>query len=223
LVFCLALALLPVSGAQPGATLAPITLYTQFHQQPPPALLESLQTEVQSIMAPMGLNFQWLSLSTSDGKKVAVELAVINFKGRCDVAGLVAHDSNPGALGWTHMSDGAILPFADVDCSAVRSFLQKELLFIRPQDREQVLGRALGRVLAHELYHIFANSTGPALRRFPVSIPGIHGADQQQSTRRSVQRAGSLKHRGSGTGPPVGNASHIMVEMNDHSLAVSAL
>lgn len=197
LVFCLALALLPVSGAQPGATLAPITLYTQFHQQPPPALLESLQTEVQSIMAPMGLNFQWLSLSTSDGKKVAVELAVINFKGRCDVAGLVAHDSNPGALGWTHMSDGAILPFADVDCSAVRSFIQRELLETRVESRAQAFGRALGRVLAHELYHIFANTTrhgAQGVGREFYSVHDLLSAGFQFQARESMALIHSKAH-----------------------------
>jgi len=159
LLFCLVLAVLPVWGGQLGARLVPIALYTQFQSQPPAAMLESLQAEVQSIMAPMGLNFLWLNLAASDGKQVSVELAVINFKGRCDVAGLTPHDSNPGPLGWTHMSDGVILPFADVDCSAVRGFVQRELLAIRPDDRAPAFGRALGRVLAHELYHIFANTT----------------------------------------------------------------
>ena len=159
LFLCLALAVMPTYGGQRGATLAPIALYTEFHQAPPAAVLGSLQAEVQSVMAPMGLNFQWRDLSASDGRQASVEVAVINFQGRCDVAGLTAHDSQPGPLGWTHISDGVILPFADVDCSAVRGFVQKELLFTRAEDREQVFGRALGRVLAHELYHIFANTT----------------------------------------------------------------
>ena len=68
-------------------------------------------------------------------------------------------DVNPGALGWTHVSDGAILPFSDVDCDRVRVFLQKHLLSVRPADRQTAFGRALGRVVAHELYHIFANTT----------------------------------------------------------------
>jgi hypothetical protein len=137
--------------------LAPIALYTQFERNPPAAVVDSLQLELQSIMAPMGLNFQWRNLATGS-RQPSVELAVIHFKGRCDVAGLIPHDANPGPLGWTHVSRGAILPFADVDCSAVRSFVQKELLSICPNDREPVFGRALGRVLAHELYHIFADT-----------------------------------------------------------------
>jgi hypothetical protein len=134
-------------------------LYTQFPEQPSAAVLDSLQQEVQTIMAPMGLSFRWLDLSASDGKQTALELAVIDFRGRCDVTGLMARDSQSERLGWTHISEGVILPFADVDCSAVRSFIQRELLATRSEDREQAFGRALGRVLAHELYHIFANTT----------------------------------------------------------------
>lgn len=159
LLLCLALAAMPALGGQRGASLAPIALYTQFQNEPPQVILDAMQTELDSIMAPMGLEFDWRNVHTSNGNQVSVELAVINFKGRCDTAGLVPHDINPGALGWTHISDGAILPFADVDCDAVRSFVQKELLGVRIEERMQVFGRALGRVLAHELYHIFANTT----------------------------------------------------------------
>lgn len=57
------------------------------------------------------------------------------------------------------MSDGQILPFTDVNCDRVREFTQSGLLGFRSGEREERYGRALGRVLAHELYHIFANTT----------------------------------------------------------------
>ncbi|MEI9977363.1 MAG: hypothetical protein WDO73_38085 [Ignavibacteriota bacterium] len=159
LCVCLAMAVLPMLGAHKGAELPPIALYTQFSEQPPADVIAAMREEVNSIMAPMDLRFQWLDLSSSDGKQTSVELAVIDFKGRCDVNGLSPRDINPGPLGWTHMSDGMILPFAEVDCSAVRHFIQRELLESRAEGRARALGRALGRVLAHELYHIFANTT----------------------------------------------------------------
>jgi hypothetical protein len=56
------------------------------------------------------------------------------------------------------VSDGQILPFTDISCDRVREFTQSGLLAFRPEDREAKYGRALGRVLAHELYHIFANT-----------------------------------------------------------------
>ena len=195
--FCLALAAAPLFGGQPGAALAPIVLYTQFQQDAPEAVVESLQAEVRSIMAPIGLVFRWRDLTASDGRQVSVELAVINFKGRCDVAGLLPHSSNPGPLGWTHISNGTILPFADVDCSAVRAFVQKELLLARLEDRAQFFGRALGRVLAHELYHIFANTTrhgSDGVGRGFYSVQDLLSCDFQFQARESLELKNSKAH-----------------------------
>ena len=154
----LLLAVFPALGGQPGATLAPIALYTQFQQEAPPAVVEAMRQEVAAIMAPMGLRFEWRALSAAQGEEVSVELAVLTFKGRCETSRLVPLDRRAGALGWTHVSEGTILPFADIDCDGVSSFLQNGILGVRVPDREEVYGRALGRVVAHELYHIFANT-----------------------------------------------------------------
>src|SRR5450759_1447498 len=137
---------------------APITLYTQFEQAPPEGVLDALQDEVESIMAPIGLRFQWRDLGKAGGHEVSAELAVVTFKGRCDTAAPLTRSRFEGALGWTHVSDGQILPFTDVSCDRVREFVQTGLLAFRAEDREEKYGRALGRVLAHELYHIFANT-----------------------------------------------------------------
>ncbi len=158
LLLCLALAAWPAVGEQRGESVAPIALYTQFQQDPPPAVLASLQDEVESIMSPIGMHFEWRSLSASRGNEVSAELAVITFKGRCDTAGMASRSINPGALGWTHVSDGIILPFSDVDCDRIRGFIQKELLTLDHVGRVAAFGRAIGRVVAHELYHIFANT-----------------------------------------------------------------
>lgn len=154
----LLLAVLPAFGGQQGATLAPIALYTHFQQEPSASVLEAMRQELATLMAPTGLRFDWRALSTVSGNEVSVELAVITFKGRCDAQGLMSHSTHTGPLGWTHVSEGAILPFSDIDCDGVRLFLQAGLLSARPQDRDDLFGRAVGRVLAHELYHILANT-----------------------------------------------------------------
>jgi len=156
----LSLALLVVSspgrdGAAPGA---PITLYTQYQHEPPQAVEIALRDELASIMQAAGLRFDWRSLDGHKGNETTVELAVIHFHGRCDTADLVPLKVAPGALGWTHVSDGEILPFSDVDCDHVRDFVQRDLLHLPAEARRAVFGRALARVLAHELYHIFAHT-----------------------------------------------------------------
>jgi len=157
-LFCLLAGAFPGWSETRGATFAPITLYTQFEHTPPAVVLQALQDEVESIMAPIGLRFEWRDLHQTQGHEVSAELAVVTFKGRCDIAGLMAHSRFEGALGWTHISDGQILPFTDISCDRVRQFTQSGLLAFRPDDRAAKYGRALGRVLAHELYHIFANT-----------------------------------------------------------------
>lgn len=155
----LLLALWPASAGQRGATLAPVALYSQFQQQPPAKVLDAIRQELASIMTPLGLRFDWRDLNANRGSEVSVELAVVTFKGACDLNRLTVHTlSGVGPLGWTHVSEGVILPFADIDCDGIRSFLQTALVGARAQEREELFGRALGRVLAHELYHIFANT-----------------------------------------------------------------
>ena len=157
--FAIALVLLPAGKAQNGTELAPVSLYTAFAQQPPSMVFDAMQAELESIMSPMGLKFDWENLADSDGTQVSVELAVFNFAGQCDTAGLIPHDYNRGPLGWTHISNGMILPFANIDCNAVRDFIQRELMHLSAATRAVSFGRALGRVMAHELYHILARTT----------------------------------------------------------------
>src|SRR4051812_21831949 len=156
LLSCLVLAALPALGDD-RQELIPAVLYFNFQQPAPPAVMHSLQDEVESIMGPLGRHFAWRGLAGVKGNEVSTELAVLTFKGRCDAAALSPKEGHPGALGWTHVSDGEILPFSDIDCDRIRLFVQKELLYVRPAQRETSFGRALGRVVAHELYHIFAN------------------------------------------------------------------
>ena len=158
LLICLALAVLPALGQQPGATIAPIALYTNFQQPPSGEVLQALQAEVESIMSAAGLRFEWRALAGVQGNEVSVELAVVTFQGRCTVDGLTGHATHNGPLGWTHVSDGTILPFSDVDCDGIRKFVGNGLMGLRPADRSVAYGRAIGRVLAHELYHIFADT-----------------------------------------------------------------
>jgi hypothetical protein len=154
---CLGLAALPALGDERLVEL-PAVLYTSFQQSTPVTVRHALEDEVETIMGPLGRHFVWRSLAGVNGHEVSAELAVLTFKGRCNVEGLTLKEIHPGALGWTHVTDGAILPFSDIDCDRIRQFVQKELLYRKPAEREEIFGRAIARVVAHELYHIFANT-----------------------------------------------------------------
>ncbi len=152
-----------VVGALPGRCEeralpdAPFAVYTEFEADPPLAVLEALQTELASVM-PMGLEFQWRSLRGNRGDEVWGDLVVVTFKGSCDLSKPPSGEARPGPLGWTYVSDGVIFPFSYVDCDQIRYFVERDLQFLPAGGREEAFGRAVGRVLAHELYHIFAGT-----------------------------------------------------------------
>jgi len=154
----LAMVALPVFGGQPKHPPDTIVLYTKFDHEPPQEVKAALQVELGSIMAPLGLSFEWRELA-GDRDEPAIKLAVISFKGFCEADGVTSHSSSSRALGSTHISNGVILPFSDVDCDGIRVFLRGALRSLSSADREEAYGRALARVLAHELYHIFAETT----------------------------------------------------------------
>lgn len=52
-------------------------------------------------------------------------------------------------LGYTYILGGEPSPFSDIECDRVRSSLAA-----RPGCGDLAFGRALGRVLAHELHHV---------------------------------------------------------------------
>jgi hypothetical protein len=132
-------------------------LYTEFEHNAAPSVVQAIREETDSLMAPNGLRFEWMSLPET-GQSVWMELAVVKFSGRCEVLPFAVSSHVDRRLGWTHISDGVVLPFAEVDCDAIGAYILKDLLGMPAQSREKAFGRAVGRVTAHELLHIFART-----------------------------------------------------------------
>ena len=152
----LALAVLPALGT--AAEVTPVTVYTHFDRPPAERVAASIRQEVESIMSPLGFPLEWKSLDGVRGDDVSASLAVVTFRGDCDVSNLLSTGQTT-PLGITHVSDGVVLPFTEIQCDRIRIFLRKPLLQIQASDRERAMGRAIARVLAHELFHIFCGTT----------------------------------------------------------------
>ena len=176
-----------------------VTLYTQFEKAPSPTLLETLQKEVHGALHEVGVEFQWRSLDDPRASQPVAELVVVKFKGTCIATpALSGGRLVSGALGWTHMSDGELLPFTDIDCDRTWRLIQPELVGADAEDENREFGRALARVLAHELYHVFANTTKHArdgLAKSCYTAPDLL-ADSFHFTARELNmiRAGKLRH-----------------------------
>src|ERR1041385_4670344 len=104
------------SAVKAESTPPAITVYTQFEKASSAVSVRAMRGELESIMIPLGLEFSWRDLPDSRGVEVSVELVVVSFKGACRMSESLPGRTETGALGWTYMSDGVILPFSDVDC-----------------------------------------------------------------------------------------------------------
>jgi hypothetical protein len=161
LLLCLALAVVPALSQPREGPATPLAIVTDYQHEPSVIVRDALKSELDSIMLRIGLQFTWTTFRDNSHNEVFRDLAVATFVGHCDLVGLsaaMAPTKHDGPLGWTHVSNGRVLPFSDIDCDSIRGFLALELLRLDPTSREAVYGRAVARVLAHELYHAFTRT-----------------------------------------------------------------
>ena len=84
-------------------------------------------------------------------------LVVVKLVGHCDMDGSPAF-LEPGPLGWAHEVKGSVLPFSNLACDNLRGAVEAAMSDNNQIRGNVLLGRAMGRVLAHELYHIVADT-----------------------------------------------------------------
>lgn len=164
-VACTALSVLVLSAQQ-----SHVGVFMQFDSLPGAAAVAAIEHEADELLKPSGIAIDWRYLRDNRGDQSFAGLVVIKFKGSCKAGWVPAGTGDFGSIGetytlaFTRVSSGRVLPFSEVECDQVRGALR----FLRPgaglKERQLALGRALGRVVAHELYHIFARTTAHAAR-----------------------------------------------------------
>jgi hypothetical protein len=133
----------------------PVTLILQFEAQHSEPSVNEMKRELQNLMRPSGVELSWRSLDEISSKDSFPSVVVVTFHGTCQTKPFPPSlPTDPAALAYAHVSNGTVIPFADVECDRVRSSLTST-----PGARSDLLfGRALGRVLAHELHHIIGQT-----------------------------------------------------------------
>ncbi len=145
-------------GQVPERSIPDIALYYRFEHPPAELVLQEMERETVSILQPLADSIEWRSLEAARPGDAAGDLAVITFAGRCESNLPMPTRTGQRTLGRTHVSDGVVLPFSDIDCDRIRGYLHRELARVPEAQRQRLLGRALGRVVAHEMYHVFAKT-----------------------------------------------------------------
>ncbi len=151
-VFCALLALAASSSAASAARQ--VTLILQFDGRHSELSVSEMKRELQNLMRASGTELNWRNSGDISPTESFPSIIVITFHGSCEMRPAAPPFPDLATpLGYAHISNGEILPFADVECDRIRSELRSGHGAIGPGD-DRLLGRALGRVLAHELHHI---------------------------------------------------------------------
>lgn len=144
--------------ASPNLT-GPLTIVLRSDSAVPTEVLNALESEVESLVEPSSIRVTWTSATAGE---VYERVAVVRLRGACRAGAIVPAETEKQGyvpLGQTQVVDGKVLPFAAVRCDAVRKLIARDLALQPSYQREDLFGRALGRVLAHELYHILLRTT----------------------------------------------------------------
>jgi hypothetical protein len=149
-------------GAQ--AVSAPIAIYMSFDDTHSEHAVGAMKQEVESLTKASGFDLRWRSLDGPRAEETFADLMVVKFHGKCNMDGIqilfneLGLEGEGGALGFTRTSNGQVLPFSELECDRIRRSIAPLAMGYSKEERESLLGRAMGRVLAHELFHVFVNT-----------------------------------------------------------------
>jgi len=147
------------SSVGPHATTASLTVVYKFDGPHSEKSFVEMNQELSTILKDSGIQVDWRDRDQVSSSESFSNLVVVKFRGVCRMDSTTDRDTEPGPLAFTHSSDGAILPFSEVECDRVRSALRHAMTGRDYARGDVVLGRALARVLAHELYHVLAGTS----------------------------------------------------------------
>jgi hypothetical protein len=122
----------------------------------------SMDMELKRLLSPAAIQVSW---TTGQMKQqvpgVYEHLVVGSFAGNCSVETLpqASEASAYGAvLAQTPIADGRILPYFTVNCPRLLRTLSPAMQPLSRAFREDLFGRALARIIAHELFHILVQT-----------------------------------------------------------------
>lgn len=139
---------------------APLTLVVQYENQPPAESLLEMRRELNTLLQKSSIQVEWrLREEMKEGTEVS-DLVLVKFRGNCRMQTEPVLLDERGPLAFTHTTDGEVLPFSEVLCDKVRVAARSAMHGGQIARGNALMGRAMARVLAHEIYHIAGNTKG---------------------------------------------------------------
>ncbi|SPE41839.1 conserved exported hypothetical protein [Candidatus Sulfopaludibacter sp. SbA3] len=144
-----------------GPANSELVVYLRTDSLQPPRPVDIMKHELASLMLSAGYRVEWHT-PQNKGDTTAGTLVVVELRGACSMpAGSFGPDiaaADTRTLASTAVSDDTVLPFSTVNCAGLTRLLAPMLAPEGGARRDFLYGRAMARLLAHEFYHILANT-----------------------------------------------------------------
>jgi hypothetical protein len=177
----------------PSAFGEGITIVLDFQGPRSDPSVAEMKREFTEIMrdTKVRFNFHWRSEAPQEAVS---DLVLVRFTGKCVFQPVGYLYDERGPMAFTYSTDGMVQPFGEVACDKVTSAIRPVMAGDDFAKADLLLGRALGRVLAHEVVHMLSKSaahgnagvartslTGsqliaPELKLEPEDVERIHAA-----------------------------------------------
>jgi hypothetical protein len=139
-----------------------LVIYEGVEPGQPTEPLEQMRREMQNLMHSAGVRVEWRDLRYREAVEGAEVVVVAELQGVCglDPENTLAIEGpmHPRRLASSSVSDGSVLPFNSIDCRSLSRFLAHALANESQARQNYLFGRAMARLLAHELYHYLAQT-----------------------------------------------------------------
>lgn len=148
------------AGPNAAPPALPITVLLDFERPYSSVSINALQHELHGILDGMPLKVDFRLKTELPQNPEFGDLVVFKLKGNCSMNALPvgALSDERGPLAMTYSVDGEVLPFGEIECDHVRDAIERSLGPGNPEAHQTAFGRALARVMAHEMYHMLTKS-----------------------------------------------------------------
>jgi hypothetical protein len=158
--FCLIAGLaVPLGAGVERVSPSVLTVILDFKGPFSQASLKEMKRESGLVLQSSGVQLDWRMLG-EDPYASYSDLVIMTFRGTCKYEPAAPIDivDELGPLAMTHSVDGEIQPFGEVNCDRVVNSARTAMLGADYARADLLIGRAMGRVVTHELVHMITKS-----------------------------------------------------------------
>ena len=146
----------------PSASAQDLVIVARFQHLAANETVQAMRQELELVVASVGLQVEWVISQEQVEIPSSPILVIVSFRGGCEVTMKTPHNrleyAKKSALAQTQMTNGKFDHFVVLECDRIASLVQPLLGFRKRDIPNEQFGRAMARVLAHELYHILADT-----------------------------------------------------------------